>query len=172
VSTNDLETSAERGARHAALRAGHARARADHVGSKDEDKGRTGFAHLFEHMMFQGFEGYDFDYIPVIQEVGGAVNGSTTQDRTNYWELLPSNFLETALFMEAGRMKGLLDAMTQAKLDNQRDVVKNEKHQRIDNQPYGQTLYRIGETMFPDGTRTTGRSSARWRTCRPPRSTT
>ena len=122
-----------------------------HVGSKNETPGRTGFAHLFEHMMFQGFKGYDYDYIPVIQEVGGAINGSTTQDRTNYWELLPSNFLETALFMEAGRMKGLLDAMTQQKLDNQRDVVKNEKRQRIDNQPYGQTTYKITETMYPEG---------------------
>ena len=122
-----------------------------HVGSKNEDHGRTGFAHLFEHMMFQGFSGYDYDYIPVIQEVGGAINGSTTQDRTNYWELLPSNFLETALFMEAGRMKGLLDAMTQTKLDNQRDVVKNEKRQRIDNQPYGQATYKITEAMYPEG---------------------
>jgi predicted Zn-dependent peptidase len=122
-----------------------------HVGSKNEDKGRTGFAHLFEHMMFQGFKGYDFDYIPVIQEVGGAINGSTTQDRTNYWELLPSNFLETALFMEAGRMANLLEAMTQTKLDNQRDVVKNEKRQRIDNQPYGQSFYKINEAMYPEG---------------------
>ncbi|MFL6284144.1 MAG: insulinase family protein [Pyrinomonadaceae bacterium] len=122
-----------------------------HVGSKNEQPGRTGFAHLFEHMMFQGFKGYDYDYVPVIQEVGGAINGSTTQDRTNYWELLPSNFLETALFMEAGRMKGLLDAMTQTKLDNQRDVVKNEKRQRIDNQPYGQATYKITETMYPEG---------------------
>jgi zinc protease len=122
-----------------------------HVGSKNEQPGRTGFAHLFEHMMFQGFKGYDYDYVPVIQEVGGAINGSTTQDRTNYWELVPANFLETALFMEAGRMKGLLDAMTQTKLDNQRDVVKNEKRQRIDNQPYGQATYRITETMYPEG---------------------
>ena len=122
-----------------------------HVGSKNEEKGRTGFAHLFEHMMFQGFKGYDYDYVPVIQEVGGAINGSTSQDRTNYWELVPSNFLETALFMEAGRMKGLLDAMTQTKLDNQRDVVKNEKRQRIDNQPYGQATYKIQEAMYPEG---------------------
>ncbi|MDT5261891.1 MAG: zinc protease, partial [Acidobacteriota bacterium] len=122
-----------------------------HVGSKNETPGRTGFAHLFEHMMFQGFKGYDFDYIPVLQEIGGAINGSTTQDRTNYWELLPSNFLETAVFMEAGRMKGLLDAMTQTKLDNQRDVVKNEKRQRIDNQPYGQATYKITESMYPEG---------------------
>ena len=120
-----------------------------HVGSKNEEKGRTGFAHLFEHMMFQGFKGYDYDYIPVIQEIGGAINGSTNQDRTNYWELVPSNFLETALFMEAGRMKGLLEAMTQTKLDNQRDVVKNEKRQRIDNQPYGQATYKISEAMYP-----------------------
>ena len=122
-----------------------------HVGSKNETPGRTGFAHLFEHMMFQGFKGYDLDYVPVIQEVGGAINGSTSQDRTNYWELLPSNFLETALFMEAGRMKGLLEAMTQTKLDNQRDVVKNEKRQRIDNQPYGQAFYKITATMYPEG---------------------
>ena len=122
-----------------------------HVGSKNESPGRTGFAHLFEHMMFQGFKGYDYDYIPVMQEIGGAINGSTNTDRTNYWELVPSNFLETAMFMEAGRMKGLLDAMTQTKLDNQRDVVKNEKRQRIDNQPYGQTNYKITETMYPVG---------------------
>jgi predicted Zn-dependent peptidase len=122
-----------------------------HVGSKNEDKGRTGFAHLFEHMMFQGFKGYDHDYVPTIQEFGGAINGSTTQDRTNYWEVMPSNFLETALFMEAGRMAGLLEAITQTKLDNQRDVVKNEKRQRIDNQPYGQTLYKITEAMYPEG---------------------
>ncbi|MFL6256460.1 MAG: insulinase family protein [Pyrinomonadaceae bacterium] len=122
-----------------------------HVGSKNESPGRTGFAHLFEHMMFQGFKGYDLDYVPAIQEVGGAINGSTTQDRTNYWELLPSNFLEMALYMEAGRMNGLLDAMTQTKLDNQRDVVKNEKRQRIDNQPYGQATYKITEAMYPEG---------------------
>lgn len=122
-----------------------------HVGSKNESVGRTGFAHLFEHMMFQGFKGYDYDYIPVLQEIGGAINGSTTQDRTNYWELVPSNFLETAMFMESGRMKGLLDAMTQTKLDNQRDVVKNEKRQRIDNQPYGQASYKITEAMYPEG---------------------
>jgi predicted Zn-dependent peptidase len=122
-----------------------------HTGSKNETPGRTGFAHLFEHMMFQGFKGYDYDYVPVIQEVGGAINGSTSQDRTNYWELLPSNFLETAIFMEAGRMAGLLDAMTQTKLDNQRDVVKNEKRQRVDNQPYGQATYKITETMYPEG---------------------
>ena len=122
-----------------------------HVGSKNETPGRTGFAHLFEHMMFQGFRGYDMDYVPVIQEFGGALNGSTNDDRTNYWELVPSNFLEDAIFMEAGRMGGLTDAMTQAKLDNQRDVVKNEKRQRIDNQPYGQATYKIAETMYPEG---------------------
>src|SRR4051794_38871843 len=106
-----------------------------HVGSKNEPPGRTGFAHLFEHMMFQGFKSYDYDYIPVIQDAGGATTGSTTQDRTTYWELLPSNYLETALLMEAGRMKRLVDAMTQGKRVNHRDVVKNEKRQRIGNQP-------------------------------------
>ncbi|HLM54964.1 MAG TPA: insulinase family protein, partial [Pyrinomonadaceae bacterium] len=122
-----------------------------HVGSKNEERGRTGFAHLFEHMMFQGFKGYDYDYIPVIQEVGGAINGSTNPDRTNYWQVVPSNFLETVLFMEAGRMGSLLEAMTETKLANQRDVVKNEKRQRIDNQPYGQAFARISEAMYPEG---------------------
>jgi zinc protease len=122
-----------------------------HVGSKNESPGRTGFAHLFEHMMFQGYKGYELDWLPTIQEMGGAVNGSTTQDRTNYWQVVPSNFLETVLSMEAGRMSGLLEAMTQTKLDNQRDVVKNEKRQRIDNQPYGQATYKITETMYPEG---------------------
>ena len=122
-----------------------------HVGSKNESPGRTGFAHLFEHMMFQGFKGYDLDWLPTIQEMGGAVNGSTSQDRTNYWQVVPSNFLETVLSMEAGRMGNLLEAMTQTKLDNQRSVVKNEKRQRIDNQPYGQATYKITETMYPEG---------------------
>jgi zinc protease len=120
-----------------------------HVGSKNEEPGRTGFAHLFEHMMFQGFAGYDDDYFKPLQEAGGTLNGSTNPDRTNYWQVVPSNFLELALFMEGGRMKGLLEAMTEEKLANQRDVVKNEKRQNYDNRPYGLVSARIAEIMYP-----------------------
>jgi len=120
-----------------------------HVGSKNEAVGRTGFAHLFEHMMFQGSKNYDSDYFTPLQEAGGSVNGTTNQDRTWYFETMPSNFLELALFMEADRLGGLLPAMTQEKLDNQRDVVKNERRQRVDNQPYGAAFEKIGEIMFP-----------------------
>lgn len=122
-----------------------------HVGSKNEVVGRTGFAHLFEHMMFQGSKNYNDDYFKPLQEVGATINGSTTNDRTNYFQALPSNFLELALFMEADRMGGLLEAMTQEKLDNQRDVVKNERRQRVDNQPYGTSFEKIGELMYPKG---------------------
>src|SRR5688572_2924746 len=83
-----------------------------HVGSKNEAVGRTGFAHLFEHMMFQGSKNYDSDYFTPLQEAGGSINGTTNQDRTWYFETMPSNFLELALFMEADRMGNLLDAMT------------------------------------------------------------
>ena len=122
-----------------------------HVGSKNEVIGRTGFAHLFEHMMFQGSKNYDSDYFTPLQEAGGNINGTTNQDRTWYYETVPSNFLELALFMEADRLGNLLPAMTQAKLDNQRDVVKNERRQRVDNQPYGASFEKIGEIMFPKG---------------------
>ncbi|MDQ3321406.1 MAG: insulinase family protein [Acidobacteriota bacterium] len=122
-----------------------------HVGSKNEAAGRTGFAHLFEHMMFQGSKNYDADYFLPLQEAGANINGSTNSDRTNYYEVVPSNFLELALFMEADRMGGLLEAMTIEKLNNQRDVVKNERRQRVDNQPYGTAGERIGVIMFPKG---------------------
>lgn len=120
-----------------------------HVGSKNEVAGRTGFAHLFEHMMFQGSKNYDADYFTPLQEAGANLNGSTNTDRTNYWEVVPSNFLETALFLEADRMGGLLEAMTQEKLDNQRDVVKNERRQNYDNQPYGTAGEKIVALMYP-----------------------
>lgn len=122
-----------------------------HVGSKNEEQGRTGFAHLFEHMMFQGSKSYNADYFTPLQEAGGSINGTTDQDRTYYFETVPSNFLELALFLEADRLGGLLEAMTQEKLDNQRDVVKNERRQRVDNQPYGASFEKIGEIMFPKG---------------------
>ena len=120
-----------------------------HVGSKNEVVGRTGFAHLFEHMMFQGSKNYNDDYFKPLQEAGANINGSTNADRTNYFEVVPSNFLELALFMEADRLGGLLDAMTQEKLDNQRDVVKNERRQRYDNQPYGTAFEKISELIYP-----------------------
>ncbi len=122
-----------------------------HVGSKNEVVGRTGFAHLFEHMMFQGSKNYDSDYFTPLQEAGGSINGTTNQDRTWYFETVPKNFLELALFMEADRLANLLPAMTQEKLDNQRDVVKNERRQRVDNQAYGASFEKIGEIMFPKG---------------------
>ena len=120
-----------------------------HVGSKNEVPGKTGFAHLFEHMMFQGSKNWNDDYFFPLQEAGGSINGSTNADRTNYYEVVPSNFLELALYLEADRLGGLLDAMTEEKLANQRDVVKNEKRQRIDNQPYGVAFAKIAETMYP-----------------------
>ena len=120
-----------------------------HVGSKNEVPGRTGFAHLFEHMMFQGSLHHDNDYFVPLQEAGGTLNGSTNSDRTNYWEVVPSNFLELALWLEADRMGYLLEALTEEKLANQRDVVQNEKRQNYDNRPYGLVGAAIAETMFP-----------------------
>ncbi|MDX1933189.1 MAG: pitrilysin family protein [Capsulimonadales bacterium] len=121
-----------------------------HVGSKNEVVGRTGFAHLFEHMMFQGSKNYDADYFTPLQEAGATINGSTNADRTNYYEVVPSNFLELALFMEADRMGGLLEAMTLPKLNNQRDVVKNERRQNYDNRPYGTSFERMSALLYPE----------------------
>src|ERR1044072_5217789 len=120
-----------------------------HVGSKNETLDKTGYAHLFEHMMFQGSKNYDNDYFNPIQEAGGTLNGSTNTDRTNDWEVVPANFLATALFMEADRMGGLLDVLNEAKLANQRDVVKNEKRQNYDKRPYGLVGAKINETLYP-----------------------
>ena len=100
-----------------------------HVGSKNEKPGRTGFAHLFEHLMFEGSKHHDFNFAQPIEEIGGTDNGSTSTDRTNYWSNVPSNQLELALWLESDRMGFLLDVMTKEKLDNQRDIVKNEKRQ-------------------------------------------
>ncbi len=108
-----------------------------HVGSKNERPGRTGFAHLFEHMMFQGSKHHDTDYFLPLEQAGGEVNGSTSEDRTNYWENLPSNCLEIGLWLEADRMGWLVPAMNQERLDNQRSVVQNERRQGVENQPYG-----------------------------------
>jgi zinc protease len=108
-----------------------------HVGSKDETPGRTGFAHLFEHLMFEGSEHYDHGYFQPLQEAGALLNGSTNADRTNYWEVVPRNALELALWMESDRMGYLLPALTAAKFENQREVVLNERRQNYENRPYG-----------------------------------
>ena len=123
-----------------------------HVGSGREVKGRSGFAHLFEHMLFQGSAHVgDDQHFAIVQEAGGTLNGSTNTDRTNYFELVPANFLETALWLESDRMGFLLQSLTQAKLDNQRDVVKNERRQNYENRPYGMTSIRLGELLYPAG---------------------
>ena len=126
------------------------------VGSKMEQPGRTGFAHLFEHMMFQGSKnvakGQHFALLEAAGGRGGAdINGTTNWDRTNYFEQLPSNQLELALWLEADRMGTLLDAMDKTKLDNQREVVKNERRQSIDNQPYASWPGNMEAALFPEG---------------------
>ena len=121
-----------------------------HVGSKNEIPKRTGFAHLFEHMMFQGSEHVgNHEHFSLLQEVGANVNGFTTSDGTTYFEVLPSNFAELGLYLESDRMGFLLPAMTQVKLDNQRDVVKNERRQNYDNRPYGTADEKIAKAIYP-----------------------
>ncbi len=122
-----------------------------HVGSKDEPEGKTGFAHLFEHLMFNGSENYDDEYFGPFEAAGVTdMNGTTWFDRTNYFQNIPTPALDMAMWMESDRMGHLLGAVTQEKLDEQRGVVQNEKRQG-DNQPYGQTEYRQLEGMFPIG---------------------
>ncbi len=121
------------------------------VGSKDEKIGRTGFAHLFEHLMFQGSQHHNDEYFGPLEKIGAEINGSTTTDRTNYYDAVPSNALELTLWLEADRMGFLLPALSQDKLDNQRDVVKNERRQRVDNVPYGQSQEIINRTLYPEG---------------------
>jgi len=121
-----------------------------HVGSKDEAPGRTGFAHLFEHMLFQGSQNVGTnDHFRYVQQAGGVANGSTWYDRTNYYETLPSRFLELGLWLESDRMGFLLPAMTAEKLEKQREVVLNERRQRMDNQPYGRAIERLHELLYP-----------------------
>ncbi|MCF8473749.1 MAG: insulinase family protein [Emcibacter sp.] len=120
-----------------------------HVGSKDEPVGKTGFAHLFEHLMFNGTENYDDDYFKPLQEIGAtSMNGTTWLDRTNYYQTVPTGGLDRALWMESERMGHLLGAISQEKLDEQRDVVKNEKRQG-DNRPYAMAEYLESEGLFP-----------------------
>ena len=121
-----------------------------HVGSANEREGRTGFAHLFEHMLFQGSADVGSnEHFEFVQRAGGTLNGSTWLDRTNYFETVPSNQLELAIWLEANRMGYLLSAMTQQKLDTQRDVVQNERRWSVDNQPYGTWWERLPALVFP-----------------------
>ncbi|MGX9518595.1 M16 family metallopeptidase [Vibrio mediterranei] len=123
-----------------------------HVGSAREEVGKSGFAHFFEHMMFQGSEHVgDQQHFKIITEAGGTLNGTTTRDRTNYFETVPSNQLEKMLWLEADRMGFLLGAVSQKKFEIQRDTVKNERAQNYDNRPYGLIWEKMGEAMFPEG---------------------
>ena len=122
-----------------------------HVGSANEREGRTGFAHLFEHMLFQGSADVEAnEHFELVQRAGGTLNGSTWLERTNYFETLPSNQLELALWLEANRMGRLLPAMTQQKLNTQRDVVMNERRWTMDNQPYGTWMEKLPALCFPE----------------------
>jgi len=120
-----------------------------HVGSKNEQPGRTGFAHLFEHLMFEGSAHHDRGYFHPLQEAGGALNGSTSPDRTNYWEVVPANAVELALWMESDRMAYLLPALTPDKFNNQRDVVLNERRQNYENRPYGLAPMALVAALHP-----------------------
>jgi len=120
------------------------------VGSKHEVAGKTGFAHLFEHVMFQGSRNVGkAEHIALVQAAGGTMNGTTWLDRTNYFETMPSHELELALWLEADRMGTLLDALSQDNLDNQREVVKNEKRSSYDNRPYGSWSEKLQAHLFP-----------------------
>jgi zinc protease len=122
-----------------------------HVGSKNEKPGKTGFAHLFEHLMFNGSENFDDDYFKVLEKIGATdLNGTTNEDRTNYFQNVPVSALDTVLWMESDRMGHLLGAITQAKLDEQRGVVQNEKRQG-ENEPYGRVYELMQTAVYPKG---------------------
>jgi zinc protease len=123
-----------------------------HVGSGYEKPGRTGFAHLFEHLMFEGSGNVpEGKFDEWLEAAGGDNNGSTNTDRTNYWENVPSNALELALFLDSDRLGYLLDAMSPEKVDGQRDVVKNERRQSYENRPYGLAWETISKNLYPEG---------------------
>jgi zinc protease len=123
-----------------------------HVGSAREIEGRSGFAHFFEHMMFQGSEHVaDEEHFKLVNEAGGNLNGTTNTDRTNYFETVPANYLELALWLEADRMGFLLDSVTQRKFEVQRSTVKNERGQNYDNRPYGLVFEKVSAAMYPQG---------------------
>ncbi len=119
------------------------------VGSKNEVRGKTGFAHLFEHIMFQGSKHFNDDYFKALQDIGGEVNGATNQDRTRYYEIVPSNYLERALWLESDRMGYLLDSLTEERLKNQISVVINEYRQNYENKPYGMVYSETLKLLFP-----------------------
>jgi zinc protease len=120
-----------------------------HVGSKNERPGRTGFAHLFEHLMFEGSEHHDRGYFHPLQQAGALLNGSTNADRTNYWEVVPVSAMELAFWMESDRMGYLLPALTPTKFANQRDVVLNERRQNYENRPYGFATMATVAALYP-----------------------
>jgi zinc protease len=120
-----------------------------HVGSKNERPGRTGLAHLFEHLMFEGSAHHDRGYFQPLQAAGAVLNGSTNTDRTNYWEVVPTGALELALWLESDRMGYLLPALTDAKFTNQRDVVLNERRQNYENRPYGLAAMATLAALYP-----------------------
>jgi zinc protease len=120
-----------------------------HVGSKNETPGLTGFAHLFEHLMFEGSKHHDKGYFGPLQDAGASLNGSTNADRTNYWETVPREALDLALWLESDRMGHLLPALTDAKLTNQRDVVLNERRQNYENRPYGLASFALLGALYP-----------------------
>ncbi len=122
-----------------------------HVGSKDEVQGRSGFAHLFEHLMFNGSQHADGEFFAPLQPYGARMNGTTNGDRTNYYETVPTHVLERALWMEADRMGFLLPALTEQKLTNQRDVVRNERRQNYEIRPYAKARKAINEAIWPEG---------------------
>jgi zinc protease len=120
-----------------------------HVGSKNERPGRTGFAHLFEHLMFEGSEHYNAGYFPPLQQAGALLNGSTNADRTNYWEVVPTSAIDRALWMESDRMGYLLPALTRQRFETQRDVVLNERRQSYENRPYGMVMMALSAALYP-----------------------
>ncbi len=120
-----------------------------HVGSKNERPGLTGFAHLFEHLMFEGSAHHDHGYFEPLQQAGALLNGSTSTDRTNYWEVVPTNALELALWLESDRMGFLVPALSERKFANQRDVVLNERRQNYENRPYGRAPIALSAALYP-----------------------
>jgi len=124
-----------------------------HVGSGDETPGKSGFAHLFEHMLFQGSKNVGEDkHFELLRQIGvSTANGSTSSDRTNYYEVVPSHQLETALWLESDRMGYFLPLLTEPSLKNQIEVVRNERRQNYDNRPYGNTLFAVSAALYPEG---------------------
>ncbi len=120
-----------------------------HVGSKNERPGRTGFAHLFEHLMFEGSEHHNTGFFPPLQQAGALLNGSTNTDRTNYWAVVPTSAIDRALWMESERMGYLLPAVTRERFETQRDVVLNERRQNYENRPYGMAIMAITSALYP-----------------------